>query len=71
MADANFQPGEQWDARDVICPYCGYRHHDTCDIFESSDEAGREMECGECERPFQAQQVVLYRFVTRPMETTQ
>lgn len=48
---ANFEPGDQSDDCDIICPHCGYsRQADSCDGDACEDEIMEE--CFGCRREF-------------------
>ena len=47
----DFEPGDQMDDCDVICPNCGYRYQaDPCD--GDGNEAPSDRECDECGKVF-------------------
>lgn len=37
--------------RDIVCPYCGYRHPDSHEISWNEEGCG-ETECGRCDKSF-------------------
>lgn len=38
---------------EIVCPYCGHKHHDSWEYGEPGDEMyGEEHECGSCQRKF-------------------
>lgn len=46
-----FEPGDQMDSCNVICPYCGDEYQaDPCD--GDGDEEPQERECSECGKSF-------------------
>lgn len=47
----DFEPGEQSDPNDIICPHCGYSFQaDSCD--GDADETPMDRECEECGKEF-------------------
>ncbi len=38
--------------RKPVCPHCGYIMRDTTDL-DSDDEETCEIECGDCEKPYE------------------
>ena len=48
---SDFEPGDQMDDCDIICPHCGWnRQAEPCDGDASEDPS--EHECDECGKPF-------------------
>lgn len=61
----DFEPGEQSDGVNIICPYCGY---DTQAEHEDVDESPKESECGECGKTFIQWAYIDVTYYTRRME---
>ena len=48
---SNFEPGDQMDSVDIICPHCGHsRQAEPCD--GDGDEDPKEEECYECGKKY-------------------
>lgn len=60
-----FEPGDQRDATDCICPYCGYSYQVES---EDIDEQVREQECGECGKTFEYWAEISVDHITRKKE---
>ena len=43
-----------YDSIYLICPYCGYSHDDTWEIFDEIEEEIDSFECHHCEKTFVA-----------------
>lgn len=63
--DWPFEPGDQADNQDAICPHCGHKHGD---CWEWVEEMPKEAECEGCGKRFVvwAQYDITYR--TEPLE---
>lgn len=61
----NFEPGEQSDSVNIICPYCG---HDVQAECEDAEESPKETECGECGKPFIQWAYIDITYYTKRME---
>lgn len=47
----NFEPGDQMDDTDIICPHCGHRRQaEPCE--GDADESPKDDECYECGKEF-------------------
>lgn len=65
MSEA-FEPGDQRDGCDCICPHCGDRYQVE---IEDIDERVREQECGECGKVFEYWAEITVDHCTRKKET--
>lgn len=45
-------PSDTYDARYVICPYCGHKHGDAWEIT-GNEESVRKIDCDGCGKEFQ------------------
>jgi DNA-directed RNA polymerase subunit RPC12/RpoP len=51
MDTKEFEPGNQRDDDNIICPHCGYKlRADPCD--GDADEGPKDCECGECGKEY-------------------
>ena len=51
---------------EVVCPYCGYKHHNSYEYFGDSDD-DTNLECVECGKEFIASRNVTVDYSTRKM----
>lgn len=70
MTNPNFEPGDQCDSSDIVCPYCGSKRQAESD-FNDYDEYKQEEECGECGKTFIRWASITVDFYTmqKPEET--
>lgn len=57
---------ETSDSYWLICPYCGHKHSDPYEFF-GKDEC-TTVECGNCEREFDARQYISITYYGSPKE---
>jgi hypothetical protein len=51
----------------VVCPYCGYKHEDSHEYFNSSYDDNTNIECCECGKHFSASQNVTVDYSTEKL----
>ena len=53
----------------VVCPYCGYQHRDSNEIFDDdSMDSETETDCDRCEKTFIASREVTVTYTSRKKE---
>lgn len=67
--NADFEPGDQSDDCNIICPYCGHsRQAEPCD--GDAEETPKDDECDECGKCFVRYAQISITYCTKQMEET-
>lgn len=50
-------------SNEIICPWCGYKYHDSSDIVPDEEDIGF-LECPNCEKSFEATRNIIITYST-------
>ncbi len=63
----DFEPGDQMDDCDIICPHCGYRYQADTSSGDAN-ETPSDRECDKCGKPFILYASISITFYTEAKE---
>jgi transcription elongation factor Elf1 len=56
---------ETCDNITLVCPYCGHKESDPCEIFSDIEEDIENFECGHCGKLYTASRQVIFYYYGR------
>ena len=54
--------------REMVCPWCGYKHRDADTLFGDGMDEEEKTECGRCGKRFRATRIITKSYTTEKIE---